>query len=399
MLTDRQLARYADVLIWGLKTARRGRIKKKEIVLIRYDKPAIHLAELLYARLLSMGLYPIQRLMPTPAMDTSFYQKSDNWQLSFIPPGETELYQQLSGTIVVMAPESITHLKHIDPGIIARPIKARKPLRDIIDRREEEGRFSWTLGIYPTQELADQAGIPLSEYTNQIVRACFLNRKAPVSQWESIYKNAQSIKKWLNRMQIRSLRVESSNMDLEITPGEKRRWIGISGHNIPSFEIFISPDWRGTRGNYYADQPSFRSGNRISGIRVEFLRGKAIAATAEEGEPFLKRQLAMDAGACRIGEFSLTDKTFSKINQFMANTLFDENFGGKNGNCHIALGSSYSDTYDGNPSELNQEKKQALGFNDSALHWDIVNTEKKCVTAHLTDGRKTVIYENGRFTC
>lgn len=399
MLTEKQLSRYADVLIWGLKTARRGRIKKKEIVLIRYDRPAIQLTELLYARILSMGLYPIQRLMPTPAMDTSFYQNSDKWQLTFIPPGEAELYQQLSGSIVVMAPESITHLKHIDPGIIARPIKARKPLRDIIDRREEEGLFSWTLGIYPTQELADQAGIPLSEYANQIVRACFLNRTAPVTQWESIYKKAQSIKKWLNGMPIRHLRIETSNMDLEITPGEKRRWIGISGHNIPSFEIFISPDWRGTRGNYYADQPSFRSGNRISGIRVEFHRGKAVSASAEEGEPFLKRQLAIDAGACRIGEFSLTDKTFSKINRFMANTLFDENFGGKNGNCHVAFGSSYSDTYDGNPSELDRQKKQSLGFNDSALHWDIVNTEKKCVTAHLSNGRKTVIYENGRFTC
>ena len=105
----------------------------------------------------------------------------------------------------------------------------------------------------------------------------------------------------------------------------------------------------------------------------------------------------MDDGACRLGEFSLTDKTFSKISRFMANTLFDENFGGKFGNCHVALGASYSDTYNGNPSELTRELKKNLGFNDSALHWDIVNTEKKRVTAHLKDGTKAVIYENGYF--
>jgi aminopeptidase len=38
-----------------------------------------------------------------------------------------------------------------------------------------------------------------------------------------------------------------------------------------------------------------------------------------------------------------------------------------------------------------------LGFNDSALHWDLVNTQKKRVTAHLKGGRKTTIYENGKF--
>ena len=83
----------------------------------------------------------------------------------------------------------------------------------------------------------------------------------------------------------------------------------------------------------------------------------------------------------------------------MANTLFDENYGGKYGHSHIALGASYSDTYNGKQSDLTSEMKKELGLNDSALHWDIVNTEKKCVTAHLMSGRKKVIYENGIFTC
>jgi len=105
----------------------------------------------------------------------------------------------------------------------------------------------------------------------------------------------------------------------------------------------------------------------------------------------------MDAGACRVGEFSLTDIRFSKIDRFMADTLYDENYGGACGNCHIAVGSSYSDTYDGNPAGLTKERKEKLGFNDSALHWDLVNTEDKTVTALLRDGKKSVIYEKGKF--
>ena len=81
----------------------------------------------------------------------------------------------------------------------------------------------------------------------------------------------------------------------------------------------------------------------------------------------------------------------------MANTLYDENHGGRYGNCHLALGLSYSDTFDGDPSELTKDLKKDLGFNDSALHWDLVNTEKKRVTAFLKTGREKVIYEEGMF--
>jgi aminopeptidase len=82
----------------------------------------------------------------------------------------------------------------------------------------------------------------------------------------------------------------------------------------------------------------------------------------------------------------------------MANTLYDENYGGRYGNCHVALGAAYSNAYAGDPKTLTPDKKAALGFNDSALHWDLVNTEKKRVVAHLAGGGKETIYENGLFT-
>ncbi len=397
MLTEKQIERYAEVLIWGLKTARRGRIKKGELVMLRYDLAAVRLAEVLFKRLLEMGLNPLQRLLRTPAMETHFYDISNNSQLTFIAPGEEELYRNLNGSIAVLAPESLTHLSGIDPSKIAKPVKARKFLRNILDQREDEGSFSWTLGMYPTEELASHAGTTPEEYARQIVKACFLNRREPVQHWNEIYRKARKLKNWLNRMDVEKYHVESANIDLTVTPGEKRRWIGVSGHNIPSFELFTSPDWRGTSGVYYADQPSYRSGNYVKGIRLEFKNGVVSKASAEEGENFLKKQIAMDNGSDKIGEFSLTDRTFSKIDRFMANTLFDENFGGRYGNSHIALGASYSDTYSGSPSELNADMKSRLGFNDSALHWDIVNTEKKRVTAVLKSGKKKLIYENGRF--
>lgn len=397
MLTEKQIDRYADVLLWGLKTARTGRFKKHDIVCIRYNLAAIGLAEILYARLLAMGMNPVPRMSLTSTMERTFFKLSDTKQLVFSPPGDRELFRNLNGNIFLHAPESITHLSDIDPKKIGKAALAKKYLRDILDRREEEGVFGWTLCTFPTKELARHARLSLKDYTNQVVKACFLNKTSPVSTWQTIYQNAGLIKKWLNSLEVNFYHIESGNIDLEITPGEKRKWIGISGHNIPSFEIFLSPDWRGTKGKYFANQPSYRSGNYVKDVRLEFKNGSAVKIEAQTGENFVKKQLSMDPGANKLGEFSLTDKRFSKIDRFMANTLFDENYGGRYGNCHVALGSSYSDTYDGNPARLTKKLKQNLGFNDSALHWDLVNTENKRVVAHLKSGKKVTIYENGKF--
>ena len=370
MLTDTQLKRYADVLLWGLTTARSKPFKKGDVVLVRFNLDAIRLAEILENRILEMGWNPVRRMNPTPRMEKNFFGLANRRQLVFDPPGEAELYRNLNGSIFLHAPASITHLSTIDPKKISRFTLSKKFLRDILEEREQAGLFSWTLCMLPTAELAHHAGLTDGDYAKQIVKACFLNRRDPVKQWKAVYKNAAAIK----------------------------QWIGISGHNIPSFELFVSPDWRGTSGVFYADQPSYRSGNLVKGVKLTFKKGVAVVALAKSGSDFIQKQLKMDRGASRLGEFSLTDKRFSKINRFMANTLFDENFGGRWGNCHVALGASYADTYSGNVQSLTKEKKARLGFNDSALHWDLVNTEKKRVVAHLADGRRTTIYENGCFT-
>ena len=397
LLTNKQWQRYADVMMWALQTARKRRFKKNDVVLLRYDLPARPLAERLQAGLLAMGINPVIRAMPTPAMETDFYRMASSRQLTFIPPGEETLLKHLNGSIFLFAPESITHLSGIDPKRIGRTALARKPLRDILDQRDEQGLFGWTLCLVPTPELARQSGLTLTDYTSQVIKACFLNRTRPLEHWQEIFRNAVTLKRWLNRMDVRSYHVMSEKTDLVITPGAQRQWIGLSGHNIPSFELFTSPDWRGTQGVYYANQPSYRSGNYVEGVTLEFKKGRVASARAEQGASFLRQQLSMDPGASRVGEFSLTDRRFSRITKFMANTLYDENFGGRQGNCHIALGSSYSDTFRGSAKNLSSNKKKELGFNTSALHWDLVNTERKRVTARLKGGQTVTIYENGQF--
>jgi len=330
-------------------------------------------------------------------MEVSFYGKGSDVQIQTVPPGDRELMANLSGLISLIAPASLTHLAGVDSAKIGQAAVARKFLREIMEGREQTGAFGWTLCAYPTPEQARCAGVSMEEYARVIKRACFLDDPDPVARWAEVYVDAQRVKQALGALDIKSLRVESAHCDLLVTPGDQRRWLGVSGHNIPSFEIFLSPDWRGTEGVYYADQPSYRSGNRVQGVRLEFKAGRAVAVTANEGQEFVQKQLAMDQGAAQLGEFSLTDRRHSRIDAFMANTLFDENFGGAFGNCHVAVGASYADTFSGDQAALDAELKRELGFNDSALHWDLVNTEDKTVTALLADGSSKVIYTSGEF--
>lgn len=398
MLTEIQLEKYAKVLFWGMQKARITPFTPGDIVLVRTDIAALPLANAVQQLVLEKGLNPVLRINPPSTLEKGYFSLAGEEQLSFVVPGDQNLYEQLDGLISLLAPDSITHLKAIPPQKIATFSLARKYLRDILDRREASREFGWTLCLMPTAALAENSGLDEDAYTQQIIRAAYLDDPDPVATWEDIFRKAEGVKSWLNSMDVEYYHVQSASTDLKVYPGQSRRWIGISGHNIPSFELFLSPDHRLTSGVYHADQPSYRSGNLVSRVTLEFHEGRARLVAAEQGGDFVRSQLEMDQGACQLGEFSLTDKRFSPISTFMAHTLFDENYGGEHGNCHVAVGASYADTYAGDPAELTEERKRELGFNDSALHWDLVNTEPKKVTAFLRDGAKTVIYENGMFT-
>ncbi|MGD9017714.1 MAG: aminopeptidase, partial [Desulfobacterales bacterium] len=189
MLTERHLSRYADVMVWALKTARKRPFKKGDTILIRFHLPAVRMAEILNERLLKAGMNPVLRLSPTPVMERDFFLWAGSRQLDFVPPGEKSLYESLNGSIFLYAPESITHLGEIDPTRIARAAVVRKPFKDILDRRDDDGAFGWTLCLLPTPELIRHSGMTEKAYVDQVVRACFLNRTQPVEEWRKVYRN------------------------------------------------------------------------------------------------------------------------------------------------------------------------------------------------------------------
>lgn len=388
---------YAEVLLWAVNESRPEPMKHRDVVLIRYDIPGLALAEAVYSCLMDAHLMPVPLALPTPNMEAERYFNSNYGQLLFQQPGLSELYSRAAGVITILAPEDLTHLQSVDPRTIAEARKADSTTFHALERRKRSGQLGWTTCIYPTQALAKASGMTLEEYAYALQRACWLNMPDPVREWKRLGREVGEVCDWLDSMDIRSLRVESEDINLKVPVGDNRRFVGISGTNIPGYEIYFAPDARGVEGTYFSDQPTLRYGHLVLGASIDFSAGIAVRVESARGQVFLQNQMYLDAGARRVGEFSLTDKRFSRVDRFMAHTLLDENFGGDHGNCHIAMGGSVLESFTGPPEVLTPEMEYELGFNASDMHWDLVNTQPKRVTARLKTGEPRLIYENGMF--
>jgi aminopeptidase len=394
------LERYADILVNYALGGGQG-IKKGDVVhLIAYE-----IAKPLYRELktaiLKAGGHVIGDYRPDSGdrfpLDRDFFVNAKDHQLDFFPEKYARgLVEQVDHSIFVISEVDKHELEDVDPKKIMRRGLAWKPYMDWRNDKENKGKYTWTLALYGTEAEAKEAGLSLKEYWRQIIKACFLDKKDPISEWKKVYKELEKTRVKLNNMPIEKMHVEGEDVDLWIHLGKKRKWMGGSGRNIPSFELFTSPDWRGTNGWIRFNQPLYRYGSLIEGIELHFKDGKVVKSSAKKNEKVLKEMIKTQH-ADKVGEFSLTDKRFSRITKFMAETLFDENIGGPYGNTHIALGRSYHDCYMGDPGELSPEDWSELGFNDSSVHTDIISTSNRTVTAFMTDGSSKVIYKGGIF--
>jgi len=391
------LERYSEILIWAVETARQKTFAPEDSILIQGGLLGMPLIKSIHKILLIKKMNPIVKIQVPSDLEQDFYEYANDHQLAYIPFGEETLMNCIQGSINVRAPDALTHLSHIDGDKLNIVTRKRSILKRIMVLRQRKKECSWTLTSFPTAARAENTNMTLQTYADKVKQACFLDHPQALSMWKDIYEQILDTRQWLTALNISHLHIESKEMDLRLSPGENRKWLGLSGRNIPSFEIFTSPDWRTVEGTYFSNQLAYVNGNKVKNIRLSFSKGNIQKAEAEIGNRFLQKSLETDVGASRVGEFSLTDKRFSKIDTYMADILYDENYGGKDGNCHIALGNAFENAYNGNIADLSAEKKAVLGLNSSALHWDIINTEPKTVTAILPSGKKQVIYENGIF--
>lgn len=400
---DDVLQKYARLLVrFGLRNKNGSRLKKGSV--IRFDVPDV--AKPMYFHLqneiLAAGYQPLGKLMPTDDdyynISEAFFKNANKTQREFFPAIHAKAsIEQIDGRIAILAETLPGALKNVDAKHVMQKVQASAQLKKWYFEKIDAGKLNWTLALWGTQAAAQEAGLSLKAYWQEIIKACYLDAADPVKEWERIDKTVQKTAKKLSAMKIDSLQITGPDVDLTVGVGVDRAWRAGGGNNIPSYEVFTSPDYRHVNGWIRFNQPLYdHYGNLIKGIELQFKNGTCTKATATENEAAL-RQLVKTPGANRVGEFSLTDARLSRITKFMANTLFDENVGGKYGNMHLAIGSAYRDCYQGTKRPKTDKQWDALGYNDSVIHEDIVSTTQRKVVATCADGTQKEIYRDGEF--
>ena len=320
-------------------------------------------------------------------------------QLSFFP---TAYYQgivdSIDHIIFILADPNPRVLDGIPSERIEMLNQSIGPFLKMRAIKDEQSKLFWTICLYGTEAAAKEVGMSVEAYWQQIIQACYLDHEDPVLKWRETAQEIEMTKKRLDDLNIATLHITGDDVDLYVGIGPDRKWLGASGHNIPSFEIFTSPNWREVEGYIRFNEPLHYNGKVITDISLEFKEGVVVNHNASQNKDALTAMLYAEENANKMGEFSLTDHRHSRILRHMGHTLYDENKGGTHGNMHIALGRSFTDAYRGEHRPTSIEQWHARGFNQAkAVHTDIVSTIDRTVVATFTNGKKMTIYRDGMF--
>jgi aminopeptidase len=397
------LAKYADLIVkFGMQNRAGKKLKKGSVIRFTVPEVAKPLYFHLQQAILKNGHHPLGKFEPSSDekynFEKNFFDHASKEQLEYFDiKREKGMTSQIDGTIHILASTAPHALKDVDSKKVLRRSVATRKAKEIRFKKINEGKLQWTIALYGTDQMAKEAGMSLKAYWEQIIHACYLDTVDPVKEWTRINKEVQTTARKLTKLQIKSVHVVGKDIDLTIGIGKERAWRAGGGNNIPSYEVFTSPNFREVNGWAKFNMPHYRYGKKIEGIELQFKDGVVVNSKATKNHDLLLSMLATKGGNS-LGEFSLTSARLSRITKPMAEILYDENTGGKFGNTHVALGSAYRDCYTGDVPSVSEAQWEALGYNDSVVHSDIISTTDRTVTAELYNGKKKVIYQNGEFT-
>ncbi len=318
-------------------------VQPRDQVLVRISTNAIPLVRALHRALLARDAWPLFRLSPDELAE-DFYRHARDTQLDSVAPLELAEAQGADALISIQAPSNTRALAGVEPTLITRAGRARQALQ------EAQLALRWCGTQWPTAGLAQQAGMSEFDYTEFLRRALFLDRPDPQAAWRELSDHQQRLVERLSSA--REIQIESEGTGLRLHV-DGRRWINSDGkHNMPSGEVFTGPLEDSAQGTIRFTVPSSPRGVAVEGVQLTFVDGEVVAASAEQGEDYLRAALDTDAGSRRLGELGIG--TNQGIDRPTGSILLDEKMAGT---VHLALGRSYPETG---------------GANASALHWDLI---------------------------
>jgi len=247
----------------------------------------------------------------------------------------------------------------------------------------------WAGLVYP--ELEPDAA--LERLWEQIAHVCLLDEPDPTAAWTERFDELGAVAGRLTERRFDALHFEGPGTDLEVGLLPHSRWLAarmetVDGivhlPNLPSEEVFTTPDPRRAEGTVTATKPLDLQGTTVRGLRVRFEAGRAVEIDADTGAEALRARAARDDGAARLGEVALVDGDgrIGALDTVFYDTLLDENAAS-----HVALGRAYP---------MGVDKEDLEHINESSIHIDfMIGSPEVNVSAVTADGDRVPVLVGG----
>lgn len=298
-------------------------------------------------------------------------------------------------------------LANVDDERNARIGKATEQAMMPFRRALQADRFPWIVVANPTEgwarKVLGDAAAPFETLWQAMRPILRLDQPDPAAAWREHTERLKRRAAVLDGLSAEWLHFEGPGTDLWVGIPERAIWVGGPGKtpggleflpNLPTEEVFTTPDYRRTTGRVAVTRPVTVMNKVVRGAWFEFADGKVVDFGAEMNAEVIARYLGMDVGAAYAGEIALVDagSPIFQSGRIFYNILFDENAA-----CHIALGGAYPGCIEGG-EKLTDEELPSIGANVSFVHTDfMIGSEEIQVTARTYDGREVAVLRDGRF--
>jgi aminopeptidase len=323
--------------------------------------------------------------------------------LDWVPPWLGERIVKLGEldaarcVLVPMIPPGL--LDGVDP---ARAGRDRLPTLEETFKTIDDRSVAWTLSPYPTRRWAEvvfpdlDPDEALERLWQDVIHVCRLDEPDPAAAWHERIEQIFEVARRLDALDLDSLRFEGPGTDLTVgfLPSSRFAKEGGSSHtrtgvrhvpNIPTEEVYTTPDPERTEGVVTATKPLDVAGSLVTGLRIRFEGGRAVEIEADANADALRYRCAADDGASRLGEVALVDREsrIGRLGRTFFTTLLDEN-----ASSHLALGDAYAAPI-ADPVDLPR-------INESAVHIDfMVGSDDVTVTGTTKRGAQVTILHGG----
>jgi aminopeptidase len=316
--------------------------------------------------------------------------------LDFVPAwyGERtlQLGEERAATISLSGPVEPHLYDDLDPERLGRDVFPRvKEWTAVINQRT----VNWCVAPGPSAKWAQlvhpglEPDAALEKLWEQVVHVCRLDEDDPEGAWRQRSDALKGVAERLTARSFDAIHLEGPDTDLTIGLLPTSRWIGggeetVDGiphmANLPTEEVFTTPDPQRVDGIVRASKPLYSQGRIIEGLTVRFEGGRAVQIDADSGADTLRAMTAHDEGGTLLGELALVDREgrIGPLETVFYDTLLDENAAS-----HLALGGAYE-------SGAGEEDRERV--NRSSIHLDfMVGSAEVDVTGVTRDGERVPV--------